>query len=67
MIYNTEYLYNLAFHKPIKDQCDLCEVYQNSSSEEKAEIQEEYDRHMSIQINQEPKQLTQILLKLALI
>ena len=45
LVFNTEY--NLAFHRPMRDQCDLCKSFQNSNNDEKAKLQEEYDRHIS--------------------
>ena len=45
LVFNTEY--NLAFHRPMKDQCDLCKSFQNSINDEKAKLQEEYDSHIS--------------------
>jgi len=39
--------FNLSFHRPQKDQCDVCKTYQNSSSDEKQKLQTEYDRHMA--------------------
>ena len=37
---------NLAFHHPVKDQCDLCTKYKNSSDAEKLEMKEIYDNHI---------------------
>ena len=45
LVFSTEF--NLAFHMPMKDQCDLCKSFQYSSNDEKAELQQEYDRHIS--------------------
>ena len=42
-IFNHEF--NLGFHRPKKDQCDLCEKYRNCSSHQKEELQTEYDIH----------------------
>jgi hypothetical protein len=44
-IFNTAF--NLAFHRPKKDFCKLCTTYNNSSSDEKAVIQQDYDMHHS--------------------
>lgn len=41
-----DYEYNLAFHKPLKDQCDLCVAYQNASETEKTSKQKDYERHI---------------------
>ncbi|KAL3888956.1 hypothetical protein ACJMK2_001315, partial [Sinanodonta woodiana] len=38
--------FNLAFHHPVKDQCDLCTKYKNSSDAEKLEMNEIYDNHI---------------------
>ena len=43
--FNTEY--NLAFHKPMNDQCDLCKSYQNSGRDEKALLHYVNNSHMS--------------------
>ena len=45
LVFNMEY--NLAFHRPMKDQCDLCKSFQNSCNDEKSKLQEKYDRHIS--------------------
>lgn len=42
-IFNGEF--NLEFFISKKDSCDLCTQYENSSEEEKAQMQEEYDDH----------------------
>ena len=43
-IFNSEY--NLAFQKPLKDQCDLCTSYRNSSDQEKEKMKEVFHRHI---------------------
>ena len=43
-IFNTEF--NLAFHTPLKDQCDLCISFANASEAEKEKLSEKYDSHM---------------------
>ncbi|CAG5006176.1 unnamed protein product [Parnassius apollo] len=42
-IFNTEF--NISFFVPKKDQCDLCERYKNSDSEEKRNLSQEYEQH----------------------
>ncbi|CAG4946315.1 unnamed protein product [Parnassius apollo] len=42
-IFNTEF--NISFFVPNKDQCDLCERYKNSDSEEKRNLSQEYEQH----------------------
>ena len=73
LVFSKEY--NLGFHRPMKDQCDLCKSFQNSNNDEKAKLQEEYDRHISNKLlprasndsdKLKPQQLTQILGQLAL-
>ena len=44
-IFNTEF--NLAFHHPIKDQCDLCASYHNSNENQKQTMQSTYDSHLA--------------------
>ena len=39
-------LINIAFHKPLKDQCDLCLDYSIKGGNEKIAMQKEYDRHI---------------------
>ena len=36
--------YNIGFHRPTKDQCDFCKVY-NTPQNERANIQEEFEVH----------------------
>lgn len=43
-IFNGEF--NIGFHSPKKDQCDLCESYKNSDNEGKLKLQESYDLHL---------------------
>ena len=43
-IFNTEF--NLSFHRPKKDYCQLCTKYHNATASEKMAIQEEYDSHL---------------------
>jgi hypothetical protein len=42
-VFNTEF--NIAFHKPSKDQCDLCTTYKQATSEDKGNMYESYSRH----------------------
>lgn len=42
-IFNTEF--NIGFFLPKKHQCDICEGYKNSTGEEKAKLDEKYQRH----------------------
>ena len=44
-IFNTNF--NIGFHKPLKDQCDLCTQYENLSEVEKMKMKETYDRHIT--------------------
>ena len=44
-IFNTHF--NLSFHKPLKDMCDLCTQYENVSDVEKMQMKETYDRHIT--------------------
>ncbi|CAH1976268.1 unnamed protein product [Acanthoscelides obtectus] len=44
-VINAEF--NLAFHKPKKDQCSLCVAYQLATSPDKQKIQEKYEKHVS--------------------
>ena len=37
--------YNISFHSPKKDQCEYCTKYANSTTEQKAEMQQQYDNH----------------------
>ena len=43
-IFNTQF--NIGFHKPFKDQCDLCLDHSIKEGNEKLSIQKEYDRHI---------------------
>lgn len=43
-IFNTRF--NIAFHKPIKDQCDLCYAFKNASEDEKQKPQVIYNNHI---------------------
>ena len=43
-VFDTEY--NFAFHRPLKDQCDLCTSYQNSSQSEKENLKYQYENHI---------------------
>lgn len=43
-IFNNDF--NLSFHHPKKDLCDTCHKYQNSSSEEKKDLELEYQNHI---------------------
>jgi hypothetical protein len=43
--FNSEF--NLGFHQPKKDQCDLCFKYNNANQAEKAKLQEIYDKHQA--------------------
>lgn len=38
--------FNLAFHIPKKDQCDLCLKYENSIESEKLNMQKEMELHL---------------------
>lgn len=42
-IFNTEF--NVSFFIPKKDQCDLCESYNNSTGEDKLKLQKPYEEH----------------------
>lgn len=42
-IFNTEY--NIGFFMPRKDQCDLCESYQNSVGNDKLALENKYYEH----------------------
>lgn len=42
-----DYEFNLAFHKPNKDQCDLCTKHINSNETEKEEMKAEYENHVA--------------------
>ena len=41
-----DFQYNLAFHKPVKDQCDLCMSYLNSNDNQKSEMKAQYEMHL---------------------
>ena len=43
-IFNTNF--NLSFHKPMKDLCDLCTSYKNASENEKVKLKEKYENHI---------------------
>ena len=43
-IFNTEF--NLAFHTPLKDQCDFCVSFANACDEEKEKLSDKYENHM---------------------
>ena len=43
-IFNTEF--NLAFHTPLKDQCDFSVSYANACDEEKEKLSDKYENHM---------------------
>lgn len=43
-VFNTEF--NLAFHRPKKDQCPVCEKHKNLTPEEKEANREEYEAHV---------------------
>lgn len=43
-VFNTEF--NISFLVPKKDLCDLCNKFENSTIEQKAELQEEYNVHI---------------------
>ena len=42
--FNTHF--NIAFQKPIKDQCDLCSSYKNATKSDKMKMKEKYDSHI---------------------
>ena len=44
-IFNTEY--NLSFHKPMKDQCDVCTEYKNATPAKKESLASSYELHMN--------------------
>ena len=43
-VFNSEF--NLAFHSPIKDKCDLCVSFANASAEKKEKLTEIYENHI---------------------
>lgn len=43
-IFQTEF--NIAFHKPKKDQCSLCLSYNNADGEDKAKLCDSFNRHL---------------------
>ncbi|KAH9634401.1 hypothetical protein HF086_000227 [Spodoptera exigua] len=45
-VFNTNY--NYSFFKPKKDQCTLCSQYQQADSVEKASLEENYRKHLSM-------------------
>ncbi|KAK3908308.1 Bis(5'-nucleosyl)-tetraphosphatase, symmetrical, partial [Frankliniella fusca] len=48
-VFNTKF--NLGFHKPKKDRCDLCSVYDLCNAAQKAKLQEKYDLHIKHKID----------------
>lgn len=42
--FNTKF--NISFHKPKKDLCDLCECYKNVSETEKGNSNKKYESHI---------------------
>ncbi|KAG6454562.1 hypothetical protein O3G_MSEX008752 [Manduca sexta] len=38
--------FNLGFHQPKKDQCDLCVSYENSNLEQKQVLEEKFQKHL---------------------
>ena len=43
-IFNNEF--NLAFHKPLKDQCDVCVSFDNACQEEKVKMKAMFESHL---------------------
>lgn len=43
-VFNKEF--NLGFHRPKKDQCDLCVSYDNSNNEQKQDLEDKYLKHL---------------------
>ena len=43
-IFNEEY--NISFHTPLKDQCDLCAAFRNAGPEEKENMRQVYEKHI---------------------
>ena len=44
------YEFNLAFNKPLKDQCDFCTTYSNLSDEEKQKQKTAFEKHVQNKI-----------------
>ncbi|CAG9793954.1 unnamed protein product [Diatraea saccharalis] len=38
--------FNLGFHQPKKDQCDLCVAYTNSNDDQKKDLENQYQKHL---------------------
>lgn len=58
-IFNSKF--NLSFHKPKKDQCEICMTYKNADDTRKLQLKDEYEKHISAknlvrQIKDEEKQ-----------
>ncbi|WAR18439.1 hypothetical protein MAR_000277 [Mya arenaria] len=61
-IFNYEY--NIAFHHPIKDQCDLCVSFENSNEEQKAKLQNIYKTHIENKtLTREAKEMDKVRAK----
>lgn len=43
-IFNKEF--NISFHIPKKDQCDICETFKNANEDQKQSIIESYEKHL---------------------
>ncbi|XP_052122519.1 uncharacterized protein LOC127749229 [Frankliniella occidentalis] len=43
-VFNTKF--NLGFHKPKKDMCDMCSVFDLCNAAQKAKLQEKFDMHL---------------------
>ena len=43
-VFNNEY--NISFHRPIKDQCDICVAYKNSLPEQRVSMKTTYTNHI---------------------
>ena len=39
--------FSLAFHTPLKDQCDFCVSYANACDKEKEKLSDKYENHMN--------------------
>ena len=64
-IFNTHF--NIGFHKPIKDQCDLCTQYENLSEVERLKMKLTYDRHITNKtLAKESKEKDKYLAKVSL-
>ena len=64
-IFNTNF--NIGFHKPLNDQCDLCTQYENLSEVEKMKMKDTYDRYITNkrlekESKEKDKYLAQVLL-----